>query len=68
MKPIVALLVAVFVSACSSVPMQKAQNDSPMVCDYAQMDRVDRVAQAQRTEVHWVNCPLINRDRVKSVS
>lgn len=67
MKLIVALPVAAFVGGCASLPpMQKAQSESLMVCDYAQMARVDRVALAQRTEVIWVNCPLVSRDRVKS--
>ena len=65
MKLTVALIAALAISGCASVPMQKAENESHFVCDVAQMQAVDRIARAQRTEVVWVNCPLISRDRVK---
>lgn len=68
MKLTVASLVAILVSGCASIPVQKAQTDSLKVCNYAQMARVDRIAQAQRTEVLWVNCPLIDRERANAVS
>jgi uncharacterized protein YceK len=68
MKLIVTLVAAVVLSGCSSLPRQKAENESRMVCNSAQMEAVERIAQAQRTEVHWVNCPLISRERAKSVS
>ena len=59
MKPIVAVLLAACLGACSSVPVQQAQTQSRAVCDYQYMARVDQAAQSLRTEVHWVNCPLL---------
>jgi hypothetical protein len=68
MKLILALSQALLLAACGSLPMQAADNDSEMVCDRAQMARVEARAQAERVELHWVNCPQIRRDRVKTVS
>jgi hypothetical protein len=68
MKLILALSGVLLVAGCSSLPMQVAENDSPMVCDRALMARIDAQAQLQRAENHWVNCPQIRRDRVKPVS
>ena len=68
MKLIVVLVAVLVLGGCSSLPMQKAENESRVVCDSVQMETVDRIARAQRTEVHWVNCPLISRERAKSVS
>lgn len=67
MKLIVTLLAVAVLGGCSSLPMQKAQNEARVVCDAAQMEAVDRIARAQRTEVVWVNCPLTH-DHAKSVS
>jgi uncharacterized protein YceK len=69
MKLIVTLIAAVVLGGCSSLPMQKAQNDTDtrVVCDAAQMEAVDRSARALRTEVVWVNCPLTH-ENAKSVS
>ena len=68
MKLILALSGAWLVAACSSLPTQSAENESTMVCDRARMDRIEAKAQAERTELRWVNCPLIRRDQAKSVS
>ncbi|HEY7945538.1 MAG: hypothetical protein ACHP7M_02650 [Burkholderiales bacterium] len=68
MKLIVTLVAAVVLGGCSSLPMQKAENSQRVVCDSAQMEAVDRIARAQRTEVHWVNCPQLSPERAKSVS
>jgi starvation-inducible outer membrane lipoprotein len=68
MKLILALSGALLVAGCSSLPMQVAENDSPMVCDRALMERIEGQAQAARAEIRWVNCPQIRRDRVKIVS
>jgi starvation-inducible outer membrane lipoprotein len=66
MKLILALSGALLVAGCSSVPMQVAENDSPMVCDRAQMERIEAQAVAARADLRWVNCPQIRRDRVKT--
>jgi starvation-inducible outer membrane lipoprotein len=68
MKLILALSGALLVVGCSSLPTQLADNDSRMVCDRAQMERIEARARAARAELHWVNCPQIRRDRVKTVS
>jgi hypothetical protein len=68
MKLILALSGTLLVAGCSSLPMQVVESDSQMVCDRAQMARIDAQAQLQRAEVRWVNCPQIRRDRVKTVS
>jgi hypothetical protein len=68
MKLILALSGALVVAACSSLPMQVAENNSPMICDRAQMQRIEAQAMAARVEVRWLNCPQIRRDRVKPVS
>ncbi|MGH8714521.1 MAG: hypothetical protein ACREYB_10995 [Casimicrobiaceae bacterium] len=68
MKLVVTLLGAVVLGGCSSLPMQQAENNRGVVCDAAQMEAVDRIARAQRTEVHWVNCPQLSPERAKSVS
>jgi hypothetical protein len=66
MKLILALSGALLVVGCSSLPTLVADND--MVCDRAQMERIEARAQAARVELHWVNCPQIRRDRVKTAS
>ena len=66
MKLILALSGALLVVGCSSLPTQVADND--MVCDRAQMERIEARAQAARVELHWVNCPQIRRDQVKTAS
>jgi hypothetical protein len=66
MKLILALSGALLVVGCSSLPTQ--DNDSRVVCDRAQMERIEARAQAARVELHWVNCPQIRRDRVKTAS
>ena len=43
-----------------------AENDSPMVCDRAQMERIEAQAVAARADLRWVNCPQIRKDRVKT--
>ena len=68
MKLILALSGALLVVGCSSLPTQVADNDSRMVGDRAQMERIEARARAERAELHWVNCPQIRRDRVKTVS
>jgi outer membrane murein-binding lipoprotein Lpp len=70
MKLILALSGALLVAGCSSLPTQVADNDSRMVCDRAQMERIQAQVQAQaaRVELHWLNCPQIRRDRVKTDS
>jgi len=68
MKLILAVSGVLLVAGCSSLPMQVAENDSPMVCDRTLMGRIDAQAELQRAENHWVNCPQIRRDRVKPVS
>jgi hypothetical protein len=68
MKLILALSGALLAAACSSLPMQSAENESTMVCDRVKMERIAAKAQADRTELRWVNCPLIRRDEAKSVS
>ena len=68
MKLIRALSGALLVAACSSLPMQVAENDSPMICDRAQMRRIEAQAMAGRVEVRWLNCPQIRRDSIKPVS
>ena len=68
MKLILALSGVLLVAACSSLPMQVAENDSPMICDRAQMQRIEAQAMAARVEVRWLNCPQIRRDSVKPVS
>jgi starvation-inducible outer membrane lipoprotein len=68
MKLILALSGAWLVAACSSLPTQSAENESTMVCDRVRMERIEAKAQATRTELHWVNCPLIRRDEAGSVS
>jgi starvation-inducible outer membrane lipoprotein len=68
MKLILALSGVLLVAGCSSLPMQVAENDSPMVCDRAQMARIDAQAELQRAQNHWVNCPQIRRERVKPAS
>jgi hypothetical protein len=67
MKLILALSGALLIVGCSSLPMQVAESDSPMVCDRAQMARIDAQAQL-RGDIRWVNCPQIRRDRVKTAS
>jgi starvation-inducible outer membrane lipoprotein len=66
MKLILALSGALLVAGCSSLPMQVAENDSPMVCDRAQMERIEAQAAAARADLRWVNCPQIRKDRVKT--
>jgi hypothetical protein len=68
MKLILALSGALLVVGCSSLQTQVADNNSRMVCDRAKMDRIEARAQAARVELHWVNCPQIQRDRVKTAS
>ncbi|HEY8624361.1 MAG TPA: hypothetical protein VIM74_10925 [Casimicrobiaceae bacterium] len=70
MKPILALSGALLAAACSSLPMRVADSDSSMVCDRAQMERIEAQARAQaaHVEIHWLHCPQIRRDRVKTVS
>ncbi len=63
MKLILALTVAALVSACSSLPVQKAENDPSMTCDYAKMQTIDRAAQARGVYVEWVHCPTLKRER-----
>jgi 7-keto-8-aminopelargonate synthetase-like enzyme len=64
MKLILALTVVAVASGCSSLPMQKAENVSPVVaCDYARMQTIDRAAQARGVYVEWVHCPTVNRER-----
>jgi hypothetical protein len=61
MKLILALSGGLLVAGCSSLPMQVAANDSPMICDRALMARIDAQPQLQRAENHWVNCGLTAR-------
>lgn len=63
MKLILALTAVALVSGCSSVPMQKAENDPSMNCDYAKMQTIDRAAQARGVYVEWVHCPTLKRER-----
>jgi uncharacterized protein YceK len=68
MKLIVTLIAtAVVLGGCSSLPMQKAQNETRVTCDATQMEAVDRSARVLRTEVIWVNCPQPH-ETAKSVS
>jgi len=48
--------------------MQKAESDTIMVCDYERMARLERAAIQERAQLHWVNCALIRRDRLKAGS
>jgi len=68
MKLFLAICAAVLAAGCASVPMQKAENDTIMVCDYERMARLERAAIQERAQLHWVNCPLIRRDRLKAGS
>ena len=66
MKLILALVVGVIISGCSSVPPeQTADNDSLMACDYPRMQAIDRAAQKQGTavSVEWLHCPTLKRER-----
>jgi len=67
MKLIVTLIAVAVLGGCSSLPMQKAQNDTRVVCDATQMAAVDHSARSLRTEVIWINCPLTH-ENAKSVS
>ena len=68
MKLILALTVVAIASGCSSLPVQKAENDSPTTCDYAKMQAVDRSAQSRvYMHIEWVHCPTLS-ERAKSVS
>jgi hypothetical protein len=69
MKLILALTVVAIASGCSSLPMQKAENNNASLsCDYAKMQNVDRAAQARvYMHIEWVHCPTL-AERPKSVS
>ena len=67
MKPILALCGAVLIAGCSSVPVQTVQKvDSNRVCDYAQMERIERAWQPTLTARYWVNCPQVRPTSGKS--
>ena len=68
MKTILALSGALALSACSSVPIQNSANEREYVCDRAYMARAEERARNAGIYLEWVNCPLIRRDRVKTVS
>ncbi|HEY2864111.1 MAG TPA: hypothetical protein VGK37_10880 [Casimicrobiaceae bacterium] len=67
MKIALTLVAAVVLCGCSSLPQQRADNDADakVVCNWAQMEAVDRADRAHFTDVRWFHCPQISRDRVK---
>ena len=68
MKLILALTVVALASGCSSLPVQKAENDAATTCDLAQMRAVDRAAEARvYMYVKWVHCPTVS-ERAKRIS
>ena len=68
MKTVLALSGVLALSACSLVPIQNSANDREYVCDRAYMARAEQKARESGIYLEWVNCPLIRRDRVKTVS
>ena len=62
MKLGVALMGAVLVAGCSSLPMQQAQVQPLQVCDTARMQRIEQKALESRVQLYWVNCPSIRRE------
>jgi hypothetical protein len=68
MKIFLALSGVLVLAGCSSLPIQTAESSNDFVCDRAYMERVEQKAMEARVELRWVNCPLIRRDRAKSVS
>lgn len=67
MKLILALCGTALVAACASAPMQPAQRvQSNQACDYALMDRIDRVWQPAVTQRYWYNCPQVPREDTKT--
>lgn len=68
MKRILALIAAVLVAGCSSLPMQQAETRQPLqTCDAALMQRIEQRAAESRVQIYWVNCPTIRRE-AKTVS
>ena len=63
MKLILALIGAVLVAGCSSLPMQQAETRQPLqVCDTALMQRIEQRALDSRVQLTWVHCPAIRRE------
>jgi hypothetical protein len=62
MKPSLALIAAVLVAGCSSVPVQQSQVQPLQVCDEALMRRTEQKALESHVQLYWVNCPSIRRE------
>jgi hypothetical protein len=45
------------VAGCATQPLTRAQVDGQIVCDYEQMDQVERAARRRAAQIKWVNCP-----------
>jgi hypothetical protein len=62
MKLILALCGAALAAGCSSAPVRTSsvENIGVLRCDYAQMERIERAAKIERTELRWVNCPQLH--------
>ena len=63
MKLTLALIGAVLLAGCSSLPMQQAEVRQPLqVCDTALMQRIEQRALDSRVQVIWMHCPSIRRE------
>ena len=76
MKIVLVLLGAALIGGCATVPPPQQQVASasettsvgPVACNYDQMAKVERAARSLRTQVHWVNCPLLTHSPANAVS
>jgi hypothetical protein len=50
---------AMLVAGCAPVPLTKADVDGRVVCDRDLMDRVERSARRNATDIQWVHCPRV---------
>ena len=75
MKIVLVLLGAALIGGCATVPppqqvasASETTSATPVACNYDQMAKVDRAARSLRTQVHWVNCPLLTHNPANAVS